>query len=291
MQQAHERLLGDDAAVDLRRAAGLRAKSTAAIASEITAQLIQTRDFIAEQVRENECSIELMQESMNTCRIDVSGTSSVENIAAAELASDTRIPTARSSSMLILIRSSMIHQAISCSVVAKMTCRTSSLPRATRTSSARRLGIRIPRDDCRAAKVVGSDARIAFASVNLWVVLTRVSSDAGVRLLGCSSAVGAGSIASPGWTCFAPKFGDNWVELGMAEDVYLALYLGSYEQVRVAVHVGLTTRRAHFDHAGIVGIVILALCLFSVVAILDLEYRRRPRREPQLAPIQEGLQS
>jgi hypothetical protein len=58
-----KRLLGDDADVELRRATGLRAKWTAAIASDITARLIQKRDLIAEQVRESERSLELMQES------------------------------------------------------------------------------------------------------------------------------------------------------------------------------------------------------------------------------------
>jgi subtilisin family serine protease len=128
----------------------------------------------------------------------------------------------------------------------------------------------------------GSDAYLA---------LTHVSGDARARLFGCWSAVDASSIASPDWTCFEAKFGDNWMGLGMMEDVYLALYLGSYEQVRLAVQVRLGERHVLFDHAGIVGIVVLALCLFSVAAILSVEYSRRPKREPHLAVIEEGLQS
>jgi hypothetical protein len=63
VRQARERLLGDDATLELKRTMALRAKSTSTLAADITARLSQTRDLIQAQVAESQRSLELLQQS------------------------------------------------------------------------------------------------------------------------------------------------------------------------------------------------------------------------------------
>jgi hypothetical protein len=62
-QSARGRLLGAESSREVTRTINLRAKSTSALAAEITARLAQTRDLIRGQVEESQRSIELMCES------------------------------------------------------------------------------------------------------------------------------------------------------------------------------------------------------------------------------------
>jgi hypothetical protein len=62
-EQARKRLLGDEAALELKRTASLRNRSSSALAAEITARLTETRNLIEAQVTESQHSLELMQES------------------------------------------------------------------------------------------------------------------------------------------------------------------------------------------------------------------------------------